>query len=69
MEIVIVIFIIWAILLLCLGYYIANKSKIEMTFKLDEVIEIAQYVRVSSQSIPDARTKELVNEYLLAKNK
>jgi len=40
-----------------------------MSFKLDEVIEIAEYVRASSKLTPNVRTKELVNEYLLTKNK
>ena len=39
-----------------------------MPFNLDEVIEIAEYVRVAGHSTPNARTKELVNEYLLTKN-
>ena len=38
-----------------------NKDKV---FTLEDVILIAEYVRVASQSTPNERTKNLVNEYL-----
>jgi hypothetical protein len=38
-----------------------NKDKL---FTLEDVILIAEYVRVASQSTPNERTKNLVNEYL-----
>ena len=40
-----------------------------MLYNLDEVTKIAEYVRVASHSTANTRTKELVNEYLLTKNK
>jgi hypothetical protein len=38
-----------------------NKDKV---FTLEDVILIAEYVRVASQSTPNERTKNLVDEYL-----
>ena len=38
-----------------------NKDK---QFTLEDVILIAEYVRVASQSTPNERTKNLVDEYL-----
>lgn len=37
-------------------------------FTKSELIEIAEYVRVSSQSTPNVRTSELIEEYLTLKS-
>lgn len=48
--------------------FIENINQKKMEFDFKEVIKIAEYVRVASQSTPTIRTKVLVDEYLKIKN-
>ncbi len=48
------------------GFNKAMKLNKDKVFTLEDVILIAEYVRVASQSTPNERTKNLVDEYLYA---